>query len=340
MERFYSEQVKEELVRSAEVSLQNFVEVKEANEDRLEIDIKYCDSKLSVLFYLESPLDFLITNQDLLNMEYFDDKDPQDFSDTGVAEVVKWLVSHVKKNMMSKLEFYPSVNPLKDCIEDLQKDNVIEPGSYEISVKSDRVILILRFENDYEIHNLMSRTTTQQFYLIKLTFKTENGHLILPESKVRFSSSLILAFPDLNRIKIDENLQKKSVSELIRSIKKNVNAELSTFYEAWIKRKELLLRLQDIFSNTGASVTVDLVTMLKLQIGFQLSTGNYVLEMDLVKNFPKSCPKLNLTRARKDNEDDQIRVNEITGIMTPNMTNVEIVDETLKLMEALFAKFN
>ena len=338
MERFSSEQVKDEIVRSTEVALQNFVEVKEAHKDRLEIDIKYCDSKLSVLFYLESPLDFLITNQDLLTMEYFDDKDPQDFSDIGVAEVVKWLVCHVKKNMKSKLEFYPSVTPLKDCIEDLQKDKVIEPGSYEISVKSDRVILILRFENDYEIHNLMSRTTVQQFYLIKLTFKTENGHLILPESKVHFSSSLIHAFPELNRIKLDENLQKKSVSEFIRSIKKNVNAELSTFYEAWMKRRELLLRLQDIFSNTGASVTVDLVTMLTLQIGFQLSTGNYVLEIDLVKNFPKCCPKLYLTR--KDNEDDQTHVNEITGFMTSNMTNDEIVDKTLKVMKVLFAKFN
>ena len=338
MERFSSKKVQDEIVRSSEYALQDSVKVKAPYEDRLEVEVKYCDDKLNVLFYLGNPLDFLITDQCLLTMEYLDDKDPPDFSNIGVAEAVKWIISHVKENMMSKLDFYPSVTPLKDCIEELQNDKVIDAGSFEISVKSDKVILILRLspENDHDIHNLIDRSVSKQYYLLKLTFKTDNGHLLLPESKVHFSSSLVLAFPELNKMKLDEVLQKESISELIRSVKEVVNAKLSAHYEAWTKRKVLLMSLQDIFSNNGALVTVDLVTMSKLQIGFQLSSGNFVFEMCLDPAFPKSCPKLYLHRKENGEELEQ----ELTGFMTSNMSNDEIVDQTLDVMEKLAEKFN
>ena len=338
MERFSSKKVQDEIVRSSEYALQDCVKVKAPYEDRLEVEIKYCDDKLTVLFYLGDPLDFLITDQCLLTMEYLDDKDPPDFSEVGVSGTVKWIISHVKENMMSKLEFYPSVTPLKDCIEDLQKDKVIDPGSYEISVKSDKVVLIMRLspENDSDIHNLIDRSVSKQYYLLKLTFKTDNGHLIIPESKVHFSSSLLLAFPELNKIKLDEMLQKESISEFIRSIKEIVDAKLSSYYEAWKKRKVLLMSLQDIFSSNGSLVTVDLVTMSKLQIGFQLSSENFVLEMCLDSAFPKSCPKLFLTRKENGEGLEQ----EITGIMTSDMSNDEIVDTTLEVMEKIAEKFS
>ena len=338
MDRFSSKKVQDEIVRSSEYALQDCVKVNAPYEDRLEVEVKYCDDKLTVLFYLGDPLDFLITDQCLLTMEYLDDKDPPDFSDVGVSGTVKWIISHVKENMMSKLEFYPGVTPLKDCIEDLQKDKVIDPGSYEISVKSDKVVLIMRLspENDHDIHNLIDRRVSKQYYLLKLTFKTDNGHLIIPESKVHFSPSLVLAFPELNKIKLDEMLQKESISELIRSVKEIVDAKLSAYYEAWTKRKVLLMSLQDIFTNNGTLVTVDLVTMLKLQIGFQLSSGNFVLEMCLDPTFPKSGPKLDLHR--KENGEEVVQ--EITGLMTSNMSNDEIVETTLVLMERLAANLN
>ena len=142
MEGICSEKIKDEIVRSTEFVLQDHIRVKEVNGDRLEVEIKYCEDKLVVIFYLENPLDFLITNQCLLTLEYLDDKDPPDFSDIGVAEAVKWMVSHVKEKMMAMLEFYPSVTPLRDLVKKLEKDKVIEPGSYEISLTSEKVVLI------------------------------------------------------------------------------------------------------------------------------------------------------------------------------------------------------
>lgn len=342
MERFSSKTVQDEIVRSTEYAIQDSVKVKEPFEDRLEVEVKYCDDKLTVLFYLGNPLDFLITDQSLMTMEYLDDKDPPDFSVVGVSDAVKWIISHVKENMMSKLEFYPSVTPLKDCIEDLQNDKVIDPGSYEISVKSDKVILIMRLspESDYDIHNLMARSVKKQYYLLKLTFKTDNGHLIVSESKVHFSSSLVLAFPELNKIKLDERLQEMSISELIRSFKENVNAKLSEHYEAWTKRKVLLLSLQDIFANNGALVTVDLVRMSKLQIGSQLSSGNLVFEMCLDAAFPKSCPKIYFSWKENGDEQEEQEMLELTDFMTSNMSNDEIVGKTLDVVEGLVAKLN
>ena len=345
MEGFCSEKIKDEIVRSTEFALQDHIRVKEVNGDRLEVEIKYCEDKLVVLFYLENPLDFLITNQCLLTLEYLDDKDPPDFSDIGVAEAVKWMVSHVKEKMMSVLEFYPSVTPLRDLIKKLEKDKVIEPGSYEISVNSDKVVLIvrLRSEIDFDVHSIKVTDSNEvvktgsQYYLIKLTFKTDSGHLIIPESKVHFSASLVSAFPEVNKIRLDKMLQNESVGELICSIKEIVNAELSANYDAWKKRKELLLSLHDLFSNNGAFVTVDLIRMLKLQIGFQFTSGKAVLEMELTSDFPKSGPKIHLTR--QTNEEEQ-HVNEITGFMTSNMTNDEIIDKTLDLMDVLAKKLN
>jgi len=345
MERFASEKVKDEIVRSTEFALQDFVNVKAVNEDRLEVEIKYCEDKLVVLFYLENPLDFLITNQRLLTLEYLDDKDLPDFSDIGVAEAVKWMVSHVKEKMMSMLEFYPSVTPLRDLIKKFEKDKIIDPGSYEISVNSDKVVLIvrLRSEIDFDVHRMNVTDndevvkTGSQYYLIKLTFKTDSGHLIIPESKVHFSASLVSAFPEVNKIRLEKMIRKESVRELICSIKEIVNAELSANYDAWKKRKELLLSLHDLFTNNGAFVTVDLIRMLKLQIGFQFTSGKSVLEMELASDFPKSCPKIYLTRQADEEEQ---HVNEITGFMTSNMKNDDIIDKTLDLMDVLATKLN
>ena len=250
--------------------------------------------------------------------------------------------------MKLKLDFYPGVTPLRDLIDELEKDKVIDPESYEISVKSEKVVLLLRLRPDREfvIYQLAVNDNnevvkpSQQYFIIKLTFKTENGSLIVPESGVLICPSLVSAFPELSNLKFSEEmLVKKPLNEIIRTLKETIIAEVSNFYQAWRRRGSLLMRLHDIFSNNGALVTVDLVTMMKLQIGFQFSSslGNYVLEMDLASDFPKSVPKFSFYQ--KDGEETLVHpITTGAAKMTSNMSNDEIVNKTISLMEALSEK--
>ena len=104
MDRFLADKVTEEVINSTECALDDSVHVTEVHDGRLKVELSYCSDRLSILFFLQDPLDFLITSSpDLLTMDHLDDEDLPELSVMGVTDVTKWIVGHLKARLNTLL---------------------------------------------------------------------------------------------------------------------------------------------------------------------------------------------------------------------------------------------
>ena len=247
---------------------------------------------------------------------------------------------------MSKLEFYPNISPLSDIINSLIEDEIIVENGYDIIVEDDRTTLLLKFqpERSMDLVNLpesMSsnklQNVTEQFFILKIVFKSESGQLLASELGIMFSPSLISSLPDLDDViypGLDSMLKNNDLMTNILEIQRFVNLNIQEAYQGYLRRRSCLMMLYIAFRNNKVfRPSLDTTSMSMIQLGFNHKARNYVWEISLGTNHPESSPKA--VFYNKDIGDDRFRSMSLKDTITgfhPNMTDEDIYDATIVMI--------
>ena len=337
-----------EVLRNKKLSLTgNSVEIKDIGQNKVEIKVIYCETTLKLLVKMDKPLDFLISDSDILPRDYFNDQEiPTNFENLSLNQLLTWILSHVRSSMMSNLEFYPNISPLNDIINSLVEDEIIVENGYDIIVEDERATLLLKFqpERSMDLVNLpesMSsnklQNVTEQFFILKLVIKSESGQLLTSEFGIIFSPSLISSLPDLDDViypGLDSMLKNNDLMTNILEIQRFVNLNIQEAYQGYLRRRSCLMMLYIAFRNNKVfRPSIDTTSMTMIQLGCNHKARNYVWEISLGTNHPESSPKA--VWYNKDIGDDRVRTVNLKDTITgfhPNMTDEDIYDATIAMI--------
>ena len=333
----------------------NSVEIKDIGRNKVKIKVTYCGNQtLKLLVKMEKPLDFIIIS-DILPKDYFDNQEyPASFDDFSLNELLTWILLHIKSFMISKLELFPHISPLSEIIASLLKDEVIVQDGYDIIVDDERTTLLLKFqpERAMDLVNLQEsvssnklQNVTEQFFILKLVIKSESGQLLPSEFGILFSPSLISSMPDLDEVMfpgLDVMLRINDLMTNLLEIRRFVNHSIQDAYQGYLNRRSCLMMIYNTFSDTKVlRPSLDTTSMSKIQLGFNHKTMNYIWEILLGTRHPETAPKA-IFHAKKVGE-DQVKStrlrNEQVGFH-PNMTDEEICEVTLAMIEDIFNRLD
>jgi hypothetical protein len=272
---------------------------------RVTVDIQYASTTFSVLVTLDNPLDFVITTPLLLPMKYLDDKPfPPGYPNTTLAELLQWLVKHLKVNMMERIQSEEKLGGLSAAVENLVNMNIISEDSCEVAMVGDTVTLLVKFKPERDVKFASLKESVKEdkllnggghFFVFKLVFKVDTGAFLPGEFCVSFSPDLADMLPELTNYS-QPGLTAKLATDLVEflmHVKDSVNKAITNAVDGWDARAKLLLQILSIFESGEIAVPyLDSDTMSVMDLAFRTQTKKVLLKIELSPNYPAERPQV------------------------------------------------
>jgi len=328
---------------------------------RITLDIKYATTMFSVMVTMENPLDFLITTPHLLPMKYLDDKPfPPGYPNTSLVELVNWLISQLRSNMVQRIQAEERMSGFVTAIENLMSLDILTKESYELAIVEDKVTFLVKFrpEKEIKLHSLTEivkedklLNTGGHFYVLKLVFRVDTGAFLPGEFSVAFSSDLSM-LPELASFS-QPGLTAKLATDLVEflvHVKDTVDQAIVSAVAGWEARSRLLLHLFSIFDGGVLGVPyLDSHSMSVMDLAFRAKESKCLLKIELGADFPQVVPKVTiftmvlLTEGARETRGsggikEFVLKDSVTGFQS-NMDDSEIVEIVLKLINKIAEKF-
>jgi len=274
---------------------------------RITLNINFADTTFTVIVSLEHPLDFLVITKSLLPMQFLDDQGfPTNYPNTSLLELVRWLVSNLKKFMEIRLLEENEIKSLGTSITHLLNMNIISKDSYELVIVGDRVNLMVKFrpEKDIKLASMKELVkedkllnTGGHFFVLKLVFRVDSGAFLPGEFSIVFSSDLSEMLPGLAEFS-HPGLDAQSASDLVNyiiQVKETVDKAIMVAVKGWKERAKLLMSLHSIFDGGDFAVAhLDSSTMCTMDLAFRTNIAKNLLKIELSPTYPAVVPKITL----------------------------------------------